>query len=97
MDAIITQMAAPTAASVAVTGRVTDAGGRGLSGVRVSLADPNGSPRTVYTSPFGYFRFEDVAVGRSYIIEAMHKRYDFAPQGVTVLDEMTEIQIVALN
>ncbi len=97
MEAIITQMAAPTAASVTVAGRAIDASGRGLGGVRVSIMGPTGSHRVVNTSPFGYFRFENVSVGQSYVIEAIHKRYSFIPQSVTVMDEMTDLQIVALD
>ncbi|HEX8247163.1 MAG TPA: SBBP repeat-containing protein [Pyrinomonadaceae bacterium] len=83
-------LAPPTAASVAVGGRVT-VGANGLARARVTLTDINGETRSVLTSSFGYYRFNDVAAGETYILSVSHKRYAFAPQVVSVMEEMNEL------
>ena len=67
----------PTAAAVTVTGRALTAGGRGIGGAVIKLTDVDGNIRTVITSAFGYYRFNDVAAGRTYIVSAASKRYTF--------------------
>jgi hypothetical protein len=83
------------AANVPVGGRVLSADGRPLGNVRVTMDDSTGHPRITYTSPFGYYRFDDVAVGRTYSLTASAKRYRFNPVIVTVGDEITGLDIVA--
>lgn len=82
---------APTAASVSIGGRVTTARGRGIARVRVLLTDLSGETRTALTNSFGYFRFEAVAAGENYILEARHKRYTFAPQVIFATEDLSEV------
>ncbi|MGI8639174.1 MAG: carboxypeptidase regulatory-like domain-containing protein [Pyrinomonadaceae bacterium] len=92
----IANNAPPTAASVSVSGRVLSAAnGRGVFGARVTLVDANGATRYAMTNPFGYYRFNEVAAGETYIFTATHKRYQFAPQVVSVTEELTELNFVA--
>ena len=49
--------APPTAASVSITGRVTNVSGAGVSKIRVNLTKPNGEILTALTNPFGYYSF----------------------------------------
>ena len=81
---------APTAANVVVGGRVA-VGKNGLSWARVTLTDVNGETRSVLTSTFGYFRFDEVRAGETYIISVDHKRYIFAPQIVSVIEDLTDL------
>ncbi|HEX8268103.1 MAG TPA: CARDB domain-containing protein [Pyrinomonadaceae bacterium] len=74
---VSTQYAGVTAASVTVTGRVTMARGRGIRNALVRLVDENGEVRTVVTSPLGYYRFADVAAGRSYTVSVTAKGRTF--------------------
>jgi hypothetical protein len=77
-----------TAARVPVSGRVTDAYGKGLARTIVTIQNTETSEtRTVLTNPFGYYRFDDLEVGNSYIISARNKRYTFE----------TETQVFSLN
>jgi uncharacterized delta-60 repeat protein len=85
---------APSASTVSVSGRVAGANGRGISSARVTLEDPSGGPRHALTNGFGYFSFEGVEVGRSYVVFVSHKRYEFAPRTVHVLDEVTDLVFV---
>ncbi len=86
------------AANVSVGGRVmTDKGGIGVSRATVSLTDQTGTTRTALTNAFGYFRFDDVEVGESYVFTIQHKRYEFAPRVVTINDEIGEIIFVPVS
>ncbi len=66
-----------TAAGAAVAGRVLTANGRGIGSVYVTLTDADGDTRTAVTTSFGYYRFEDVPAGQTYVIGATAKRYTF--------------------
>ena len=89
---------APTAASVAVSGRVSAFKGRaGISNARISITDANGATRYAITNSFGYYRFADVPAGETYIISVSHKRYRFAdnPRVLTVTEEFGELNFTA--
>jgi len=89
---------APTAANVSISGRVTTASGVGIGGIRLALAAANGSVRFARTSPFGYYRFDDVEAGNSYVITAFNsKRYTLAEptRFVSASDSITDVDFVA--
>ena len=89
---------APTAAMVAISGQALTSESRGISKARISLIDGSGATRTALTNPFGYFRFDDVEAGQTYIISVQSKRYQFAneTQVVFVGDEITDLTFNAL-
>jgi len=87
--------AAPTAASVSVGGRVLSANGRAISRARVTLTNLNGETRTALTNSLGYYRFEDVGAGETYIFAVISKRYSVAPQVVTVTEDLTDLDFTA--
>jgi len=89
------QILAPTAASVSVGGRVLTPDGRGLTNAVIILADTNGNRRTARTSSFGYFRFDDVQAGQTYVFNVSSKSYSFLPQVVTVNDDLTDLNFTA--
>lgn len=67
-----------TSAPAALTGRVTDTNGRGISNVRITIADTaTGTNRIAATNQFGIFTFDDLEVGTAYLLTAEHKRYTF--------------------
>lgn len=68
---------APTAAGVDVGGRVISPYGRPLMNATVHMFDSYGNIRTARTNPFGYYRFQDIAAGETYIFEINSKRYAF--------------------
>lgn len=84
----------PTAANVSVGGRVM-AEGRGVVRATVTLTDANGVLRSVQTNAFGYYRFDDIAVGQTYTIGARHKQFTFSPQIIAVNDELSEVNFWA--
>ena len=71
---------APTAAAVAVTGRVNSLQGTIGRRVKILLTDlATGTIRTAQANPFGYYRFENVGVGRIYLLRAESKSFQFTP------------------
>ena len=69
--------------------------GRSLAMARVSITDGAGFNRSALTNSFGYYRFDDVPAGATYVVSVAAKRYTFTPRAVNVLDELTGINFVA--
>ncbi len=92
---VLAQSLAPTAASVAISGRVSVGKSAGLSNAFVTLTDSDGVTRTTPTNSFGYYHFEDVEIGQSYTMTVQSKRYYFAPRVVTVSDELVNLDFTA--
>ncbi|MBC7899464.1 MAG: carboxypeptidase regulatory-like domain-containing protein [Saprospiraceae bacterium] len=90
------QAAVPTASEVSVGGRVLSANGMPISKARVSLLDASGGIRMILTNGFGHYRFDAIEAGRVYVVEVRNKRFQFVPQVVTVSDELTNLDFVAL-
>lgn len=90
---------APTAAEVSVGGRVADAGGRGISYARITLTDSDGEQRTAVSNSFGFYRFNDVPAGETYIMTISAKRYIFSPNSkvVSVTDDLLNADWIAEN
>ena len=86
----------PTAADADVRGKVTSATGRGVANARVTLTDSQGSQRTAITIPFGYFRFNEVAAGATFVVSVSAQIYQFNSQVITVNSDVTDLNITAL-
>lgn len=84
----------PTAASVFVGGRVLSPSGRGVKSAQISLVTQNGEIRTTLSNMFGYFSFQNVLTGETYVLNASHKKYQFDPQLLSVTNEITDLSIV---
>lgn len=79
-----------TSAPANLSGRVTDANGRGISNVRITIADTvSGESRFITTNPFGFYNLSDLETGAAYILTAEHKRYTFQnnPRVVQLFDD----------
>lgn len=87
---------APSAANVSISGRVFDTSGRGIPRAFVSMIGPNNETRATQTNSFGYFRFDEVAVAETYIVQVQHKQYSFAPQIITVKDMIIGLNFTAI-
>lgn len=83
-----------TAAGVTVSGRITNPNGQGVRGASVVITSSTGNRRTVTTSSFGTYTFNDVEAGGSYVIGVTAKRYRFASRVVNVTDSLTDINLV---
>lgn len=85
------------AASGTISGRVLSSRGRGISQVTVMLTGGNGENLVARTNQFGYYRFEDIEVGDTYILQARNKRYAFAPLVINFDDSISNLNIYPIN
>jgi len=87
----------PTGIPVYLSGRVTDAGGRPISGARITATDTTrGAVQTALSNPFGYYIFDELILDRSYAVEVRQKQFAFAPQSLTTNQESHELNFSAL-
>jgi hypothetical protein len=72
------------------------ADGRGISGALLTLTGGE-QPLMVLTSPFGYYQFEGLLAGRTYLVEISSKRYQFAEPArvITVNDNVTDLDFIS--
>ncbi len=85
---------APTAASATISGRVLTSKGRGLPGATVVLTNQNGEVKYAVTNSRGYYRFADIEVGEDYFLSVKSKRYVFATQSISFIEELTDIDFM---
>jgi hypothetical protein len=97
VDAVSAQTLTVTSAEVPVSGRATKSDGRGISGAIVSMTDAAGVVKLARTSAFGYYQFDNVESGGTYVIAIGQKRYFFAdsPRVITVTDSLSGVDFVA--
>lgn len=88
---------APTASGVTISGRVTKAGKEGISKAVLTLTADDGRVRRLLTNGLGYFKFEDIEAGRSYVLTVSQKQLVFEnPSRVLmVTDDLTNVDFIA--
>lgn len=91
------ELAAPTAANISVSGRVLTADGRGLKNAVVTITDSSGNARSVKTASLGYYAFGDIEAGETYVVRVSSKQFTFNPQIVTAMEDITKLNLVALE
>jgi len=86
-----------TAAGVTISGRVKMSNGTGISRASVKLIDRRGNARTTSTNSFGFFHFDDVIVGQTYIVQVTSSRYRIAnsTRTITLQDELSGLDFIA--
>jgi uncharacterized delta-60 repeat protein len=79
----------PIAVNAGISGRITTASGHGIQNVSVQISGGNLSEsKLARTNTFGYYRFQDLQVGQTYIVGVSAKRYSFVnPIRVITLNE----------
>jgi len=92
-----TPVFAPTAANVTIGGRVLTPHGQGIRSARLMLTGPDGSIRFSSTGSFGFYRFNDIPVGATYVLTVFSKRFAFTnpTRVVTVHDQLENLDFVA--
>ncbi|HLM59977.1 MAG TPA: hypothetical protein VK308_04185, partial [Pyrinomonadaceae bacterium] len=85
----------PTAAMVSISGTVITPQQIGADRMQVTLTDMQGNRRTAQTTRLGTFRFTNVTAGETYILTVSSKRYTYAPQVITVTEDLTELVFTA--
>lgn len=84
----------PTASNAFVEGRVLTASGSGVMGAIVRIVDSSGIARSATTSTFGYYRFEDVRVGETYVLNASAKGRTFNTRIISVNEDIADQDFV---
>ncbi|MGI8639354.1 MAG: carboxypeptidase regulatory-like domain-containing protein [Pyrinomonadaceae bacterium] len=85
IDNFQVQALAPTAAGATINGRITDPRGRGLKHVVVMLAGGAlEEPIYATTSAFGYYRFEDIPTGNTYVLTVFSRTYTFDQSSMVI-------------
>ena len=87
----------PTAASVSVAGRVTTDDGQGLRNAAITATDQSGVSITTRTSTFGYFRFDSLMAGQTYVVTVGSKRYQFVPRVISPTEDLTDLDFTAAS
>ena len=86
-----------TSAGVLVSGRVMAPDGRGLRGTPVTIIDSEGVATTVMTSSLGYYTFNDVEPGGTFIVGVNSRRYRFTSRVIQVADSLTDIDFIGIE
>lgn len=92
------QQLAPTATGAKIGGRILDANGHPIANARVVLSGGNlAQPTMVQTGPFGYYLFNDVEVGRLYVVTVQSGRHTFTDpsRAIEVSADVTNADFVA--
>lgn len=87
-----------TASGVTMAGRVTTADGRGIRNAHVVVSgDGLAEARTATTGSFGYFSFEGLTAGQTYVVTVNSQRYTFSVPSrvITLVDNMADVNFVA--
>jgi Tol biopolymer transport system component len=92
---VVAQNLAPSAANVSVSGRVSDANGNAVSRARISITNQNGETQLAVTGSFGFYRFDEIPAGQTYIISAAHKRWQFNSQVISVSEDIQNADFTA--
>jgi hypothetical protein len=90
-------LASPSAALVAVSGRVFDSIGRAVPGAIVAISDANGTTRTTRSNSFGYFAIEGLTSGRQYFVNASARGLSFQPISIDLTQDVRDLSITALD
>ncbi|HBE81701.1 MAG TPA: carboxypeptidase-like regulatory domain-containing protein [Pyrinomonadaceae bacterium] len=87
----------PTAAQVSISGRAAMSNGGGLPNITVLLSALDGTTRATRTNSLGYFSFNGVASGQSYIISVRTTRFRFHEPSrlINVVDELNGIDFLS--
>lgn len=94
---VVVTALAPSSAGVTIGGRVLTSEGHPVYGARISMSDIAGNTRTALTNSFGFYQFEDVAAGESYVFSGFAKRHALLTkyQLYTVEEDFAGLDFVA--
>ena len=86
------------AAGVSVSGRVTTAEGRGITNARITVTGNSlAQPISVITGRRGFYNFEDLQSGETYIVTVGSRRFTFSSPSrvLSLVDNITDEDFVA--
>lgn len=80
-----------TAATASISGRVILPRSGNVTGVKVTLTEPDGTVRTAKVRRDGAYRFDDLVTGQTYVLEAHSRAYQFSPQVIFLTESLDEV------
>ncbi|MBS1793246.1 MAG: carboxypeptidase regulatory-like domain-containing protein [Acidobacteria bacterium] len=88
---------APSAANALISGRVLTARGTGIRNVLIQVTGPGGVIKNARTNTFGYYKFEDLEVGQTYVLVVWAKKYSFSESTrlIVLNEDLTDADFVA--
>jgi len=86
-----------SAPGISVSGRLLSSEGRGIRNARVILTDDQGVSVQAITGPRGSYQFDNVESDRTYVISVASRRFQFEPKVVSITDEITGMDFVAIG
>ncbi len=97
MSGFWTPQVGPTSAPVSISGRVMTPSGRGINNAALTLVSMEGRAVVVRTGGFGYFRFNDLSAGDTYILSVKAKSFTFAQSPVTLFlgDHIADLEFIS--
>jgi CSLREA domain-containing protein len=81
--------------TIALTGRIQTADGKGLKNAQIILTDSFGEQRTVVSGAFGRYNIADVAIGQTVTVQVFSKRFNFEQQIINLTEETNEINFAS--
>lgn len=85
---------ATSSENVTISGRVVGPDGRGIPNALVSLGDPINGRRAARTSTFGYYSFEDIAIGTTYQVSVINRTFQFTPASIYIITGIDNLNFV---
>ena len=88
----------PTAAQASISGRVMTADGIAIRNAEVTVTGNSlTTPLRVSTSSFGYFSFDGLQTGETYVVTVNSRRYTFQTpsQVISLIDNVSDLDFVA--
>ena len=81
-----------------ISGQVTDASGAAVPNTIITVnSETTGVRRTATTSSFGFYQFDNVAIGPGYVITVSSRRYRFTPLPLDVSGDLTNVDLVGME
>lgn len=87
-----------TSSEVNLSGTVKTASGEGISRASVTIMDSVGTTiSNAMTNSFGMFKVDGLEAGNTYTVIIGHRKYQFNPQIVTINEDVSNAEFVALE
>ncbi len=80
-----------------IAGRVLTPSGQGLRNATVTLIDPNGNRWTATTGSFGNYQFENLELGRDYMVTVNSRRFRFATRTINLASNLSGVDMIGLE
>ena len=83
--------------NITISGRVKTVSGWPVSNAIVTMASEGVPSLSARTNQFGFYRIDDVVVGRTYSVSASAKALEFLPRTIMFGSELSDMNFTALN